>query len=850
MSARDPRELLDLHRLDERYTRQQEIGRGSIGIIYRSDDHLLSRTVAIKVMRPELRGQERQRTRFIREAQLCGRLGHPNIVPIYDVGTLEGAPALVMALLAGRSLRTIVRTTQVPMGRMLGWFSQVCNGLAFAHDQGVIHRDIKPAHIFVGDFGQVVLTDWGLAKSLRAGTPGLGEEPPPGFSTDDVTRIGDVVGTPAYMAPEQAEGRLHAIDHRADIYALGAILYELLTGTRPYEASRSDEVIREVRKGPPESPRKRAPHRDIPPALEAVTLKAMARDPAHRFQSALDLAANIEAQFDARSVTRESDAVEAGRTVPGRGHTAPLPHRIASPGGAPTERATEPQAHPPRPTVTFPGPAASAPASPAPAPQPSESSVSRSAAAERTASDPETALAEGRAEAAAWLRHWNESQALVSQGRRLFANLPPEPPRRSLAELWRLEAQGRDALDRAAHHFSQANECLAKAGATPEARGARARLHRDAWRACELIGDIVSGQYHRGRAEALDDGTLSGELARRSALSVRSHPAGAVVDLSTVDDRGTLWTPGARLRLGKTPLSSRTVSANRAWLRLTAPDGLSARLPLRLAPGESRVVEVNLPPSTRVPPGFVFIAGGRLILGGDDRAPGAGSPRDVDVQSFCMARSPVTWEDYFEFLEDLLAVGGRAEPHFPRRGGLPVVQVDDRRVAFTADVFAPPGAPIRYVSQDDAFAYANWLGRRLGTRLRLPGEAEWEYAAGGADGRYYPWGDRFAPGLADNKWRRARGPAPLAGFPEDESPFGMRNVAGGVSEWTSTAADEPGRVLVRGGSWRSRPDQCRIGARATLPATSTHEGIGIRLAADVPTQEADAHPSTPGTGKA
>ena len=821
MSVRDPRdprefrESIELNPLDERYQREQEIGRGSIGIIYKSYDRLLARTVAIKVMRPELRGQERQNTRFVREAQLCGCLGHPNIVPIYDVGRLEGGPALVMALLAGRSLRTIIRTTQVRMGRMLGWFTQVCNGLAFAHDQGVIHRDIKPAHIFVGDFGQVVLTDWGLAKSMRAGNAAApADELPPGFNPEEVTRIGDVVGTPAYMAPEQAEGRVRQVDHRADIYALGAILYEILTGTRPYEASRSDEVLREVRRGSPEPPRQRAPHRDISPALEAVTLKAMARDPAQRFQSALDLAANIEAQFESRS--------------PPRGP----PRAAATPETVPLMR--RPAARP-----------SDAPADVPPEPAPRGKNGGREVAAlasisivpDQTASDPETALAEGRAEANAWMRHWTEAQSLSAEARRLFANLPPEPPRRLLADLWRLEGQSRDALDRAAHHFVQAVESLNKAGTGQETRSAFARLHRDAWRAAETYGDPVSAQFHRVRAEALDDGALSGELALRSALSVHSDPAGAVVDLSSMDDRATVWTPGARLRLGKTPLSSRTVSSNRAWLRLTAPDGLAVRMPLRLDPGESRVVEVHLPRSHQVPAGFLFIAGGRFLLGADDRAPGAGQPREVDVQSFCMARSPVTWEDYFEFLEDRLAVGGRAEPHFPRRNGRALVRVEHTRVQWNDDVFAPPGSPVRFVSQDDANTYAAWLGRRLGARLRLPTEMEWEYAAGGADGRAYPWGDRFAPGLADNRWRRARGPAPLASFPEDESPFGVRNVAGGVSEWTGTAADEAGRAIVRGGSWRSRPDQCRNGARATMPATSTHEGIGIRLAADAPLQE-------------
>ncbi len=360
-----------------------------------------------------------------------------------------------MALLAGRSLRTIIRTTQVRMGRMLGWFTQVCNGLAFAHDQGVIHRDIKPAHIFVGDFGQVVLTDWGLAKSMRAGN--APEDLPPGFNPDEVTRIGDVVGTPAYMAPEQAEGRVRQVDHRADIYALGAILYEILTGTRPYEASRSDEVLREVRRGSPEPPRQRAPHRDIPPALEAVTLKAMARDPAQRFQSALDLAANIEAQFESRGPGREAPRPA---THP---ETVPIMRRPAAasrPSDAPAEVPSEAG------SSGTPAPRGKSGAREAPA----LSSVSL--VPDQTASDPETALAEGRAEANAWMRHWAEAQALSAEARRLFANLPPEPPRRLLGDLWRLEGQSRDALDRAAHHFVQAVESLGKAGNGAEARSA------------------------------------------------------------------------------------------------------------------------------------------------------------------------------------------------------------------------------------------------------------------------------------------------------------------------------------------------------------------------------------------
>lgn len=763
---------MDLRDLTERYRLVEEIGRGSIGIVYRAVDTVLNRSVAVKVLRPELLEHGRHRPRFLREGLIGGRLGHPNIVPVFEVGRIDlpearQVPCLVMGLLAGRSFRTIIRSGLISIPRQLGWFTQVCHGLAFAHDQGVIHRDIKPAHIFVGDFGQVVLTDWGLAKTRRAA------EAPPPEQDREVTRVGDIVGTPAYMAPEQAEGRIAELDHRTDIYALGAILYEILTGTRPYEASRSVDVLRALRQGPPEPPSQRTPGRDIPPALEAVCLRAMARKPADRFENALDLAANIEAWFE-----------QAGRQPP------------------PQERSTEPTTGRPR--------------------------------AART--EPAGHLTEGRAEAAAFQRHMQAALHLQTEALRLEAGLRPDATRGEREEGWRMAEKSRDRFEQAAWHLAQGvgrlQEALAE-GAL-EARRDLARLHLDAWRASEANGEVVAAAFHRSRAEANDDGELSAELAGRAALSVHTEGARVAVDLYAIDDRGPVWTTGARVRLGDTPLTGRTVRAARVLVRLTGEDGFNARMPLRMTPGEARLLEVHVPPSHLIPPGFVFVPGGRFMFGSDDRAPGVAAPQYLDVASFCIARQPVTWGEYFEFLEDLLAVGADAAPHLPRtREGI-LVLVSDHRVVWRTPVYAPPGAPIRWISHRDARAYATWLGRRLGLRLRLPSEAEWAYAAGAADGRPFPWGGEFVPGLADTRRKGTEGPAPINTYPDDESPFGMRSVAGGVREWTDTVADVPDRYLIRGGSWRSPPDQCRIEARATAREDLTHQAIGLRLAADIP----------------
>ncbi|MFN3197258.1 MAG: bifunctional serine/threonine-protein kinase/formylglycine-generating enzyme family protein [Bradymonadia bacterium] len=791
---------MDLRDLGDRYHIETEIGRGSIGIIYRSRDRLLGRPVAVKMLRPELQDRARQRTRFMREAHLTGRLGHPNIVPMYDVGALDGAPCLVMGLLSGLSLRTYIRTQRAATAKMLSWFTQICNGVAFAHRAGIIHRDIKPAHVILGEYGQVVLTDWGLAKQIRSTDAGREAEDGVGRGSHrELTRHGDVIGTPAYMAPEQAAGRLNDVDHRVDIYALGAILYEILTGTRPYEASRSIEVLRAIRKGPPEPPCSRAPDRGIPQALESACMQAMAREPADRFATALELAAQIEAFVETH----------------GAGHSGAYPavsgHTLVDLVPPPPEQATA-----------------------------SVHSMGADEEAERH-------LSRGKAEALAFNEQLSQARRYDEEAARQLATLPRQPELTQLQAVWGLESQARGTLDRAAHHLVQAAEALEQAAEAPEvmprARQAQAQLHRDAWRAARASGDPINADYHRSRAEAFDEGPLRMELANRATLSVtvvgaeRDGLRGKMaVELATVDDRPPAWTPGAGLRLGETPLSERIITATRCHLKLIPAMGPVVEMPLNIEPGSAVSLQISAPPR-KVPPGFIFIPGGRFTLGADSAAPGACRPRQVTVEPFMMGRTVVTWESYFRFLTHLSEDGQDPTMHLPRHHDRLLVEMVRGRPRWKKGTEPPAGSPVRFISHADAEAFAHWMGRRLNSKVRLPTEAEWEYAAGGIDGRAFPWGGGYVPGFADNRRRRATSPSAIEAFPEDRSPFGIVGMGGGVREWTLTSADEPDRFLLRGGSWRARPDQVRICARATAGSALTHDAIGIRLVVEVPTAQ-------------
>jgi WD40 repeat protein/serine/threonine protein kinase len=335
----DPGDLSLLHQLDQlrpihagagestsespeaglRYVLRRAHAEGGIGRVWLAYDTELGRDVALKVLRPERVGDPGLTARFLHEARITSRLQHPGVVPVYELapGAAIGPdddqpPFYTMRLVQGRTLTEAIRAYHAarPPGRrtlerttLLNAFVSVCQTVAYAHARGVIHRDLKPENIALGDFGEVVVLDWGFAKEigtregelLREGEapaePAVSARPeprPPDTATASVA--GQMLGTPAYMAPEQAA--CGPTDERTDVYGLGAILYELLTGRPPYPGEDSATVLRQVREGPPQRPGSVGAR--VPPALEAVCQKALARDPADRYPTAAAVAREVQ----------------------------------------------------------------------------------------------------------------------------------------------------------------------------------------------------------------------------------------------------------------------------------------------------------------------------------------------------------------------------------------------------------------------------------------------------------------------------------------------------------------------------------------------------------------------------
>ena len=281
-----------------RYTIVETLGQGGMGKVYLARDPLISRNVALKVIsiRPDLSEEEagQYRERFLREAQAAGALIHPNIVAVHDIGqdAASGSPYIVMEHVPGQDLKKVILSrAPLPAAEAVGIVAQIAAALDYAHKCGIVHRDVKPANVLITEQGRVKITDFGVAR-----LPG-----------SDLTRSDQFVGSPGFMSPEQLKGS--PVDGRADLFSLGVIFFQLLTGKAPFEGESVSEVLYRISSQPSEPPSEA--QADVSPDFDPILEKALAKDPADRYQTGQEMVGAL------RTVTREVDGTFGPETTPG-----------------------------------------------------------------------------------------------------------------------------------------------------------------------------------------------------------------------------------------------------------------------------------------------------------------------------------------------------------------------------------------------------------------------------------------------------------------------------------------------------------------------------------------------------
>jgi serine/threonine protein kinase len=346
-----------------RYEIQGELGRGAMGVVYRATDPVIGRPVAVKTIRLSEEGTGLTRnellSRFQTEARAAGLLTHPNIVVVYDAGEENGLYYITMELVEGKSLQSLLDGGHAfPVPRVLRILEQTCSALAFAHERNVVHRDIKPANLMLTADDTVKVTDFGTAKILQFGT---------------VQQTTHVMGTPSYMSPEQVKGR--PVDGRSDIFSLGVVLYEMLTGEKPFPGQSITTVIYKIVNEDPVPPRQLNP--SVHPGLNEIVLKALAKEPEVRYQSCREMLEDLKGYRNLGAADRGPDAtLISQRTGPlGQPFATPmrplrpyvddrataaaahsLQSRVSSPMQTPTVRRTgplQPYQKPPKEPGTF-----------------------------------------------------------------------------------------------------------------------------------------------------------------------------------------------------------------------------------------------------------------------------------------------------------------------------------------------------------------------------------------------------------------------------------------------------------------------------------------------------------------
>jgi serine/threonine-protein kinase len=759
-----------------RYIIGGELGRGGVGKVVKAFDRHLGRTVALKLpLHPDIPQEEWDR--FIEEAQATGQLEHPNIVPIYDIGVLPSGEAYyTMKRVRNRSLRDVIEglrkedpevAAEYGATRLLTIFLQVCQAIHYAHVRGVVHRDIKPDNVMLGDYGEVHVMDWGLARIMHRDV--VTDRSLQGAQAQEE---GQTVGTPAYMPPEQAKGLLHLVDERSDIYSLGIVLYEMMTLRQPSTRGTVWETLFAVITEPITPPSQATPDRGVSPDMDRIIMRALEKDAAKRWKTAKEFHDAVEQFIDGRN-EREADR-----------------HLLDGEGA---------------------------------------------------------------------MRMFEQAKAellrLDKQVEEALARVQPYDDVEVKRQVWQLQDRQRECDARMVRHFGDAVRELTKALAyVPDLQTARETLARLYWSRYELAEreDHRRDQIHYlSLLRQYDDGTYLNRIHDNAPVSIYTQPRQAAVFFSTYDEVDRCQVPLDPQFLGYSQLPEFFLRRGSYLLQIKHPHWPLIRMPISIQRADPVSVHITFPPRDRFRPGFVYIPSGTSIIGGDPEAVDPFPLARVDVSAFFLQQFPVTFGEYLEFLNELAFQDPtQAEERAPRTrdaDGFLALRGPDGRYSPNPVLIEGPARqlypmgeghelnlPVVAIRMSDAMAYAAWRSARDGIHYRLPSEIEWERAARGADGRFFPWGNEFDATFCKMAQSRpmATQPEPVGAYPTDRSPFEVHDLAGGVRDLVNSEFNNPDQCVVRGGYWMGDGRSCRAASRRRVLTEGRLSNVGFRLAYD------------------
>ncbi|MCB9746532.1 MAG: SUMF1/EgtB/PvdO family nonheme iron enzyme [Alphaproteobacteria bacterium] len=783
------------------------IGVGGMGEVLRVRDPTLNRVMALKVLHGHISVNAEDLRRFVDEAQITAQLRHPSVVPVHELGELpDGRLYFTMEEIRGRTMSSVIREvhdasedgpwrpseTGWSLRRLVEALRRVGEGVAYAHSRGVLHRDIKPSNVLLGEFGEVSVLDWGLALLIGSGgtirttdIPGVG---PAGRLTDS-----RIAGTPSYMSPEQARGDVAKLGPTSDIFSLGAVLFKILTGRAPFRGEDASAVVSKVLAGRREpltrTLRQAGPLEDpyLPEELCRICDRAMAADPAHRYVSAARLVDDLAAWLE--GLQRKDQAQEL--------------------------------------------------------------------VARADALLPDVRRLRARADG---LRA--EAETLLDDVRLHDPVSKKRPAWDKQDEADALEVEARVRLVKVIRIYQAA---LSHDPDQRDANDRLAELYRERHVAAERRRNPVAAASWEELLRSHDRGRYRDYLAGRGRVTLLTDPPGATVTAFRYVTEGRRLRPEPLGALGVTPIVERQLPIGSYLMVLSAPGREEVRYPVVVEreghwsgqpPGGDEPQPIRLPAAGSLGPDDVFVPAGWFTAGGDSGAAGSVPRRRVWLDDFVIRRFPVTHGEYLGFLNALVDAGRTEEAarFLPRFEALPLYgQRPDGHYGLRDDFLAlklTPDMPVLMASFRMAEAMAAWEAERTGQPWTLAGDLEWEKAARGVDARRLPWGDTLDPtwcNMRDSHGFRPM-PASVSSYPVDESPYGVRGLAGNIMDWCRDAyrAAGPrivdGRVVdegppppeahrvVRGGHWYGVGQIAYAAHRLRLDPNFMGYLVGFRLA--------------------